>query len=266
MYQRTFQSRMLMTRLPSLLLASTVTLIVLAVAFATNVLADSKGTKLAPRNQQHSGKSALSKAGPLSKPNGQKVLAQYEVVFLLDRSHSMREILSEPIDNDFVCKLDWSKQQLNKFAKQSEHCLPSGFSIVAFNSNKIDRFDNCNVKTLPGVLESIIPAGGTDLVLPLIETAKERRTRKPLALFVLTDGYNVDPSSDYAKVRWAPQSALHDVSVTFICVSLPSSHAIHLQPLCDVIKNRLHPRNAATLPFDSLTKTGLFGAVINSLR
>jgi hypothetical protein len=208
-----------------------------------------------------------------SKPKSQhaltvqslKILGEYEIVFLIDHSRSMREIISRPVDGDFVNKLDWMKGQLNNFGKQTTRYFPAGFSLVAFNDSS-ERFDKCKGERLLEILQSMKPSSGTNLVTPLINAAKLSNTTKPLALFVITDAFNVDPQSEYDRVVSAKNNEFAKVRIIFLSMGESGGEALYLMPLSNLIRQKMKPESVTTVPFSMFLKNGLLQTVVKSLQ
>lgn len=202
-------------------------------------------------------------AAPLSQTE-QSTIARAEIVFLLDRSHSMREIISKPLDGDFVCKWDWLKFQMDKFAKETK-TLPSGFSVITFNDS-YERFDGCNQTNILKKLNSIRPSGGTKLIPALCTAMNQHATTKPVYFIVATDGYQVDPESESSSIM-ADKEDLSQVNVVFLNVGFDNSNKEYLQDLGELLKKRQKVASVTTVPFETLVEQGLprvVAKIINS--
>ena len=192
----------------------------------------------------------------------------------------MREILSSPVDGDFVNKLDWMKDQLNNFAKQTEDYFPRGFCVIEFNDS-VERHDQCDAEKLSALLKAMRPSGGTNLVGALTGAVKPVRTTpstqgsalvstssasKPMALFIITDAFNVDPESEYARIVTAKNNEFANVRIVFLTIGESGSSNPYLRTLTTALQQKMKPRSVATVPFSTFLKKGLLRTVVETLK
>lgn len=181
------------------------------------------------------------------------LLAKHEVDLLIDKSSSMA-------GQNWA----WTAQQVYTFANQTSACLPVGFSTITFDSN-IERFDNCDTRKLIDIYKNNQPSGGT-ILAPAIESALKKRTTKPLAIVVITDGQPSDRSEVERTIVDAASklSTKDQLRIVFLTIG------DYAPPWLDHLDNSLMQSGApydvvTTLPFAEVCRLGLSHAITSAV-
>jgi hypothetical protein len=202
-----------------------------------------------------------------------KVLANYNVELLVDRSMSMKA-LDCP---DGLSRWGWCGQQAADLAKSLAPYTPTGLTIVPF-ATEYDVFGHATAQNIDYLFNSVQLQNGTRLFEPLAERLDDyfvhhKPDTRPLLIVVVTDGMPV-PKFEPALVRneliKSSQKMTSSGEVTVIFCQIGGKDRAGQQYLLDLDQNlvsegaRYH--YVHTISFDELQEAGLGPAVAASIN
>src|SRR5262249_22189945 len=127
----------------------------------------------------------------LRADKGFKLLANYNIVLIVDRSMSMRERDCP----DGLSRWEWLGVQAANLATSVSPYVPNGLTIVPF-ATEYDVFENAKAQDIDDIFNGVGQQFGTRLFEPLADRIDNYFTHKtahekPLLIVVLTDGVPV---------------------------------------------------------------------------
>jgi uncharacterized protein YegL len=207
----------------------------------------------------------------LSLADQEKILAQHEVVILIDKSGSM---------NTRDCpgglsRWEWCREQTTALSKESEDYWPEGITLVVF-SNDFDVYPHAHVKEVGSVFENYLPEGSTNtgsalwdrLRTYLREKAKSPKTTKPLVVAIITDGEPTDGKTTAEAVISATGQMQDpaDISITFLQVGNGATGSALLDELADkLVDEGARYDIVEHETFSKLLSTGLKSALVSAI-
>jgi serine/threonine protein kinase len=124
--------------------------------------------------------------------NEKALLSAYNLVIIADKSGSMGTNDSGT-DNSRSktatgnTRWDWTENELEGLAKQTEVVMPNGLSLITFD-NEAKNYSNCKIEQISDIYKNNKPDGGTNLG-PALELASQQEfaNQKPLLIAVISD-------------------------------------------------------------------------------
>jgi uncharacterized protein YegL len=207
----------------------------------------------------------------LSVAEQQKILAEHQVVIMIDRSGSMN---TRDCPQGFS-RWEWCRQQTTELSKESEDYLPEGLTLVVFSTD-FEVYQHAHVKEIAEVFQNFSPEGSTNtgsalwdrLRAYLNEKAKNPKLTKPLLIAVITDGEPTDGRTTADAIINATSKMTNpaDISITFLQVGNGAAGSALLDELADkLVDEGARYDIAQHETFARLLRTGLRTALVSAI-
>lgn len=204
-------------------------------------------------------------------------LGQHDVVIIVDKSTSMRNIDCPSIEYPgvMVSRWQWCREQTSNLAEQTSGALPEGITIVLF-STFMRTFPHVNAAQIADIFTRNNPGGFTNegmAVQNVIGDYFERRSAqhgkvRPLLIALITDGV----PTNQVQMREVLIDATHhmkrpdEIRLTFLQVGQDPEGLAFIKEMDDnlVAEHAKYDMVSSRL-FPELVKTGLAKALVDCL-
>jgi len=221
-------------------------------------------------------------------------LADHDIILLIDKSGSMATpdcggsnsnlksllpslLLGGSIMGGGNTRWQWCRQQITQMSNQTQIILPSGFTVLLFDS-AFYLFPHVNSSSLAHIFTTNNPGGSTNLTLPLSKVfddyfKRQRLSRvkiKPLLVGIITDGCPDSPGS-VKRLLVDLTHSLKDPNEITIVFFLIGGHDPQGERFARDLSQNL-TRSGATfdivkaVSFDQVQRTGLARALADNLE
>jgi uncharacterized protein YegL len=209
----------------------------------------------------------------VSESEQKKILAQHDVVILIDKSGSMNT--PDCDEKGTVSRWQWCRAQTVGLAKDLNNILPEGLTVDVF-SNDFDVYPHADAAKISDVFKNFSPGGSTntgaalwDRLRAYLEDKPENgKTKRPILIAVITDGDPTDGRTTQDAIISATRQIknANEISITFLQVGREASGTAVL----DELANNLVDEGAKFdivdhLTYDQLVRTGLRQALVSAI-
>jgi hypothetical protein len=187
-------------------------------------------------------------------------LKMYDIYILIDKSSSMSTA-------DVKNKSRWSaaQEQTEHWAREAQKWDADGIS-VGFFANKFQLYENVTPEKVTTIFKEHGPGGSTDTheILDAVLTSYLKNRKKPILVFVITDGDATDRDAVAKVIAKATKEmkADEEIGIQFIQIGHDSSATKFLQFLDDELVSKYgakfdivdtnHMDDAANMTFEEL--------------
>jgi hypothetical protein len=202
-----------------------------------------------------------------------KLLAQYNLELIVDRSRSMQK----PDCPGGLSRWAWCGQQAGQLSRSLAPYTPNGLTIIPF-ATEFDVFEHATPQNIERMFNNIELQNGTRLFEPLAERLDDyfvhhKRNSKPLLIVVITDGVP-SPKFEPALVRneliAASQKMSSPQEVSVIFCQIGCQDRFGQRYLTDLDQNLVdygaRYRFVHVITFDALQESGLGPALVASIK
>lgn len=157
------------------------------------------------------------------------VLKDYDVILLVDKSHSMANLDCPEMGTDTteatepISRWQWCEEQLRDLTQRTNGLLSNGLRVVFF-SDSMDVYDDVDTPGVKMLFDEKQPSGPTYFACPMrrqLEHHFDERAQgnvRPLLMAVISDGCANDSAYLYSAIAKATQRMERpdEVTITFI--------------------------------------------------
>ena len=199
------------------------------------------------------------------------LLAAYNLVVIVDKSGSMAapDCASDNSQSKNAkgnTRWDWTENELENLAKQTQVVMPNGLSLVTFDTTS-QSFANCKIKDIGELYKNNPPNGGSDLG-PALGLAMQQKfpLQKPLLIAVISDCQISDESEVQQQLLEAVNKEKTKVAFFRVGGQDEAGEAL-LSNLREYVKaNSKNHANLRTVSFPEFSKLGLAKAFTDSVK